>query len=124
MLKKGSKTEDISYPEFTMDAFLQPNDQKMSLEELKICFSLKYKMLKVKANFPKRFSQNDFCVGNCEEIETDSHILNCKKLSENSKEEKMSIQSIYSDICSPEQKKIAQKIIKIMDRRETRIMKK
>ena len=107
-----------------MDCFLQPNDVGMSKNEHKMFFSVKYKMLKVKCNFPKRISPDNECAANCGEgQETDSHILFCNKLNDCPTNNELSIDTLYSDVCSPDQRKIIEKIGRNMAKREEIIQK-
>ena len=77
--KQGKKGSDISYSSLEMSQYLQPFNNKLSIEEKREMFAIRNKMVKIPANFSSNCEEK--CI--CGEKEEMSHIYECNILCEN-----------------------------------------
>ena len=73
---KHSKVLHIPHPTLDMQPYLKPN--QITISEAKFIFSVRTRMLDLKTNFRNKYS--DVKCPNCEEEDTQSHLLVCEKL--------------------------------------------
>jgi hypothetical protein len=74
---KHSKVLHLDHNRWETQAYLKPNN--MSILEAKFIFLVRTRMLDVKANFKNKYRNNVKCA-NCDEEETQAHLLFCSKL--------------------------------------------
>ena len=77
--KQGKKGSDISFSCLEMSQYLQPFNNKLTIEQKREMFSIRNKMLKIPVNFSSNCEEK--CI--CGEKEEMSHIYECKILCEN-----------------------------------------
>ena len=73
---KHSKVLHIPHPTLDMQPYLKPN--QITISEAKFIFSVRTRMLDLKTNFRNKYS--DVKCPNCEEEDTQSHLLVCEKI--------------------------------------------
>ena len=94
--KRGSKGREIIYPNLEMAHYLLPNDNGLTVENKKMLFSIRNRMLQIPYNFPGQYIQNNNkCKTGCGKLETMNHLYICEKL--NMEERKYPYESIFSD---------------------------
>ena len=77
--KQGKKGSDISFSCLEMSQYLQPFNNKLTIEQNREMFSIRNKMVKIPVNFSSNCEEK--CI--CGEREEMSHIYECKILCEN-----------------------------------------
>jgi hypothetical protein len=113
---KHTKSEKL-HLENKMQPYLRTNE--LSLREKKFLFILRSKMLKLKANFSSMYGNNLVC-SLCTEVgtvESESHLLNCSVLMENTAVAEEMKQVKYEDVFSDtkRQQKVVKVFLKIMN---------
>ena len=120
---KHTKSENLH-----LDGKMQPylKTEVLSLSEKKLLFSLRTKMLRLKANFSSMFG-NDLTCSLCEEmnsIESETHLLNCSFLKKDKVLENEMQQVSYFDVFSDIEKqikivKVVKKVMSIFEKQKT-----
>ena len=88
--KQGSKGSDIEYHDFIMQDYLLPNDMGLTIDEQRILFLIRNKMV----NIPANFGRESKC--QCGDYEDMVHILNCTYLNKEEVKEHLIFEQIYS----------------------------
>ena len=73
--KQGEKGKEMKYTSLEMSEYLQPTNQKLSIEEKCEMFSIRNRMINIPYNFPGKNTENK-CL--CEKNEDMVHIFNCE----------------------------------------------
>ena len=79
---KHSKVLHIKHEKLEMQEYLCPSNVR-SLELSKFLFSARTRMLDIGANFSNKYSNKVKCKLGCEELDTQQHLLQCSRLSDN-----------------------------------------
>jgi hypothetical protein len=79
---KHSKVLHIKHEKLEMQEYLCPSNVR-SLELSKFLFSARTRMLDIGANFSNKYRNKVKCKLGCEELDTQQHLLQCSRLSEN-----------------------------------------
>ena len=105
-LKKGSQ---IEYTKFSIQNYLKSNELKF--EEKIFLFKIRCEMTNVKVNFSKMYVDNkcDLCIQ--DQIQSDSHLLECLTIINNCPELKNDNETEYQDLFDSMQSQI--KAVKI-----------
>ena len=89
-IAKGEKGKEIKYISLEMSEYLQPINQKLSIEEKCEMFSIRNRMINIPYNFPGKNRENK-CL--CEKNEDMVHIFNCETYKK--KETKLKYEHIF-----------------------------
>ena len=93
--KQGTKGKDIKYSRIEMSEYLLPSTSSLTIEEKQEMFSMKNKVIKIPANFPKNKKIQSKC--SCGELENMEHVYKCELFNDgNNDEEKLEYGKIYS----------------------------
>ena len=83
-----SKVRFIKHERLEMQNYLKPNELKIKLEEAQEIFKMRSRVSDVKTNFKGKY-ENFECEICKDEYETQQHIIECKEINKNRKEEKI-----------------------------------
>jgi hypothetical protein len=81
-----SKGSEIRYDSLKMAEYLLPNENKLTISDKKLFFSIRNRLINIHGNYQKKNNLNKYCKAGCDIIDTNEHIYECKKLNDSNKE--------------------------------------
>ena len=111
--KQRSKGKENNYEDLSMSEYLLPTNNKLTITEKQTMFSVKNRMVRIPANFPKPKTEYK-CV--CNEKEDMQHIYCCEILN-NGRRTKIEYEKLYNGTIS-EQIEILRQFERNMEERE------
>ena len=90
--KRKSKGKEIEYTELEMAEYLQPTNDKLSIEEKQSLFAIRNRMFEISSNFSKSNAKT-LCL--CGETENMKHIFVCEILNEEADQNEL-YENIYN----------------------------
>ena len=101
--RRGSKGSEILYEYLEMSNYLAPNDSGLSIDDKKLMWSIRNRMVNIPSNFPGKININmkNECITGCKKFENMEHIYNCLILNKKSQhimeDRKYSYQDIFQN---------------------------
>ena len=113
---RGSKGKEIMYNKLSMSEYLLPNSYGLNIEEKKLMYNIRNRMLKnIHYNF-KSTNMNTLCRSGCPILETEYHIYICPMINEKTVKNQIEFHKIYNGHISDQVKvlrKMKENLVKI-----------
>ena len=96
MNMRGRKGKEIQYEKLCMSEYLLPNSHGLSIEDKKLMYSIRNRMLRNIPNNFKSSNMNTLCRSGCPILESEYHIYICPMINEKSLNNEVEYHKIFN----------------------------